>query len=345
MALDHPTGILKGGFRPFVTPPPRTAGEWDRRKPALRAAIRRLLGDLPPLFTPSPSITRRRRCQYGLIEEFRFDNGVGDIVYGWLLLPAVGLRRRPAILYHHYHGGRYEQGKRELFRKAFAPAGHRLRTGEELLRAGYVVLCIDAYAFGERRWQGTLGSDEQGRQTEESLFRAFIWQGRTLWGMMVRDDLLALNYLLSRPEVDANRVAATGMSMGSTRSWWAAALDERIRAVVSVACLTRYQNLIADGHVRNHGIYYYVPGMLKEGIDTESVIGLIAPRPHLTLTGDQDEGSPADGVRVINRFQQRLYGLYGCRSHFRGLLYPQVGHVYTPAMWRETLSWLARHLA
>jgi hypothetical protein len=135
-----------------------------------------------------------------------------------------------------------------------------------------------------------------------------------------------------------------GMSMGSTRTWWAAALDERIKVAVSVACLTRYQNLIAHGQVRQHGIYYYVPNMLKEKIDAESVIGLIAPRPHLTLTGDKDDGSPADGVRIINAYQEHLYKLYGKAENFRGVLYRGVGHKYTPQMWRETLNWLKKHL-
>jgi len=217
-------------------------------------------------------------------------------------------------------------------------------TGEALVRQGYVVLCIDAYAFGERRFQGPAGKKEEGGRTEASLFKTFLWEGRTLWGMMVRDDLLALNYLTSRPEVDPKRIAAMGVSMGSTRTWWAAALDERIKVAVSVACLTRYQNLIAHGEVRQHGIYYYVPNMLKEKIDTESVVGLIAPRPHLTLTGDKDGGSPADGVRIINSFEQYLYRLYGKPGDFRGVIYEGIGHEYTPKMWEETLKWLKKHL-
>ena len=84
--------------------------------------------------------------------------------------------------------------------------------------------------------------------------------------------------------------------------------------------------------------------MLKEKIDTESVVGLIAPRPHLTLTGDRDGGSPADGVRIINAHQEKLYKLYGKPENFRGLLCKGVGHQYTPQMWEGTLNWLRKHL-
>jgi len=339
---DLPPAVLSGGFASFRTPLPRSMKSWNKRRAELRKKLWRLLGDLPELFTPKAIIDERLSEDGYRLEHFTFDNGAGDTVYGYVLLPLGHRGRRPAILYHHYHGGRYKQGKQEVISRAFAKLN--FATGEALVRKGYVVLCIDAYAFGQRRFQGPAGEKEEGGKTEASLFKMFLWQGRTLWGMMVRDDLLALNYLVSRPEVDAGRVAAMGMSMGSTRTWWAAALDERIKVAGSVACLTRYQNLIAHGQVRQHGIYYYVPNMLAEKIDAESVVGLIAPRPLLTLTGDRDAGSPADGVRIINAFQEHLYRLYGKAENFRGLVYKGVGHEYTPEMWQETLKWLEKHL-
>lgn len=333
---------LKGGFQSFTTPRPASAEEWETRKTALRKTLMGLLGDLPSLFDPEVVVHNRESRDGYTLERLTFDNGVGDTVYGYMLIPADHKGRGPAILYNHYHAGKYGQGKEEVLTRTFPKLD--FATGEELARKGYIVQTIDAYAFGERRFQGPAGKKEQGAQTESSLFKTFLWEGRTLWGMMVRDDLLALNYLVSRPEVDPGRVAAMGMSMGSTRTWWAAALDERIKVAISIACLTRYQNLIAHGSVREHGIYYYVPNMLAERIDTESVIGLIAPRPHLTLTGDQDGGSPADGVRIINAFQRDLYKCYGKQANFRGLLYSGVDHDYTPEMWAETLRWLEMHL-
>jgi dienelactone hydrolase len=334
--------MLKGGFKAFRTSQPKTMEEWENRKADLRTRLWRLLGDLPPTFTPQVVIHDRRTQAGYFLERFTFDNGVGDTVYGYLLIPESPTGPRPAILYHHFHGDNYEQGKEEVVTKAFPDLD--FATGEELVRHGYIVQCIDAYCFGERRFQGPAGNREQGVQTETSLFKTLLWEGRTLWGMMVRDDLLSLDYLASRPEVNSGRIAAMGMSMGSTRTWWLAALDERIKVAVSVACLTRYQNLIAHGSLHEHGIYYYVPNLLRQGIDTESVVGLIAPRAHLTLTGDQDGGSPADGVQIINSFAQGLYKLYGKDDSFRGVLYPSVGHAYTRPMWHETLAWLSRHL-
>jgi dienelactone hydrolase len=342
LSRDLPPAVLSGGFASFRTPQPKSVQSWEKRRAELRKKLWRLLGDLPELFTPKVTIREKLSKDGYELERFTFDNGVGDTVYGYMLIPSGHKGRGPAILYHHQHGGMYKRGKEEVITKTYPKLD--FAAGEALVRQGYVVLCIDAYAFGERRFQGPAGKKEEGGRTEASLFKTFLWQGRTLWGMMVRDDLLALNYLTSRPEVDAKRIAAMGMSMGSTRTWWAAALDERIKVAVSVACLTRYQNLIAHGEVRQHGIYYYVPNMLKEKIDTESVVGLIAPRPHLTLTGDKDGGSPADGVRIINAFEEYLYKLHGKPENFRGVLYEGIGHEYTPEMWEETVKWLKKHL-
>ncbi len=346
---ESPEGLLFGGFKTFRVPLPQSADNWRKTQPQLRAKLWKLLGDVPPPFTPRVETIERRRHPGFEEQRIRFANGLGDSVYGCLLIPdGVGGgsgERRPAVLYHHYHGGKYEQGIEELFRPAFAEFGNEtLVTGPALVREGYVVLAIDAYGFGERHQRGPTGNRDRGQAVEAALFKTFAWQGRTLWGMIVHDDLSALNYLLSRDDVDPARVAAMGMSMGATRSWWAAALDDRIRCTVSVACLTRYQDLLAAGSVNFHGIYYFVPGVLKEQIDTEAICGLIAPRAHLTLSGALDAGSPLSGVKTVNDFQERLYGLFDRPKHYRGIVYVDVGHAYTPEMWRETIDFLRIHL-
>ncbi len=165
-----------------------------------------------------------------------------------------------------------------------------------------------------------------------------LWVGRTLWGMILRDDLMALDYLASRPEVDAKRIGVTGMSMGATRSWWLMALDERIKTGVPMACLTRYQNLIQHEALKAHGIYYFVPDLLNH-FDTEAVISLIAPRPALFMNGDQDAGSPADGIHAIESIVRPAYRLYKKKMLFKAPSIPGQGHIYTPEMWQRTLAW------
>jgi len=272
-------------------------------------------------------------------ENLLLDDGTGSGIPAVVLLPRGRPGPWPAICWHHSHWGDYEVGREELFE----PWPVRETPAVALVRRGYAVLAIDAWAFGARRGRGPGGPGETGRDEETSLAKAFLWQGTSLWAMMVRDDLIALDYLSSRPDIDPRRIGATGMSMGSTRTWWLAALDERIAAAACVACLTRSQALLARGALRRHGIYYFVPRLLRH-FDTEAVVSLIAPRPLLTLTGERDGASPAEGVRAIQRTCARVYGLYGRRSMFQGVLLPRTGHVYTPAMWRRVVAWFDRHL-
>ncbi|MBX6313475.1 MAG: dienelactone hydrolase family protein, partial [Isosphaeraceae bacterium] len=317
---------------------PENTGNWRERRPAVLRAVLDSLGDLPPRPAPPRArvVSRELRRGYTL-EKVAIENGVDSEVTALLLLPEGRKGRVPAILWLHSSTPDKTQ---ILIPKT---NGGEEPLGEAFVRAGYAVLAPDAYWHGDRAGTGPSGTAESGRAEQESLFKLNLWLGRTLWGMFVRDDQVALDYLCSRPEVDASRIGATGMSMGSTRAWWLAAVDERIAAVAAVACLTRYQNLIAHGELRAHGVYYFVNGLLKH-FDTEGVLALIAPRPFLALTGELDAGSPADGVRALERAVGGTYEALGVKDHFRSILYPEVGHTYTPEMRAEMLAWFRRWL-
>jgi hypothetical protein len=131
--------------------------------------------------------------------------------------------------------------------------------------------------------------------------------------------------------------------MGSTRSWWLAAIDERIKALVGIACFTRYKELIGQRALSAHGMYYFVPGILQH-FDMEAVMGLIAPRPFLALTGDSDRGSPLAGIRVLENKLDTAYKLYDSPENFKSIVYPNTGHVYTDEMKERMLAWFQKNL-
>ncbi len=319
---------------------PKSKSAWEKQRRQIRAQLWQLLGKLPPRpKTPKvEAISKQDRGEY-LLEKFQFDNGAGAIVPGCVLLPKTGSGKRPAILYCHWHGGEYEIGKEELFQAKHTPEP----PGPAFARRGFVVLGIDAYCFGERNGNGVGEPKDKGGQGEMNASKFNLWVGRTLWGMMLRDDLMALDYLVSRPEVDPDRVAVTGMSMGATRSWWLMALDDRIKTGVAIACLTRYRNLIEHQSLPAHGIYYFVPGMLNH-FDTEAVLALSAPRAILLMNGDEDDGSPADGIHAIEAAVRPVYALYGKEDAFQSFVYRRQGHVYTPEMWAKTMDWFSHEL-
>ncbi len=325
---------------PTAAPPP-TRAAWEAQRPHIRRCIHEALGPWDPL--PPATIDRQPATDLRLPEttvlRLSWDNGMGQTVPAYLLLPARRDRPLPAVYFCHAHGGRYALGKDELFEaSALGPT-----KAELLVRAGYAVLAADSWCFGERQGRGPGGPNQRGVDEEASEFKRQLWLGRTLFGLMVRDDLLGLQVARSLPEVDPSRVGIMGMSMGCTRAWWAAALDDRVAAAVCIACLTRYQNLIASGALDAHGIYYFVPGLLRH-FDTEAIVGLIAPRPLLTLSGDQDRGAPADGVRTIQDWCGALWAVHAAADRYRGRLYAGVGHSWTGAMWNEALAWLAHWL-
>jgi dipeptidyl aminopeptidase/acylaminoacyl peptidase len=319
---------------------PRTRRAWETRRATIRKTLGELLGALPPR-PKAPKVvtlTREERDGY-VVEKFQFDNGAGATVPGYLLLPAGARGPAPAILYCHWHGGQYDSGKEEIFRTNAVP----VPPGPALAKRGYVVAAIDAYCFGERNGQGPGGPQEKGGAGEMTASKFNLWVGRSLWGMIVRDDLMALDYLCSRPEVDARRVGVTGISMGATRTWWILALDDRPRTGVAVACLTRYRDLITTEGLKYHGIYYFVPDALRH-FDTEAVVALAAPRPMLFMTGDQDFGSPVEGIRTIEAKARPVWRLYGKEADFQNVIYAGVGHVYLPDMWAKTLAWMDEKL-
>ena len=305
-----------------------------------RKRLWQLLGDIPQPFLPDVSVLSKRDEPGYTLEHLSFANGVGDTVYGYMLLPKGIAKPAPAVLYHHEHGGKYSLGKDAAIKvreNGYAP-------GLALVEAGFIVLAIDAYGFDQREHQGPGGASESGASTELSLYKQFVWQGRSLWGMMVHDDLTALRYLRSRPEVDPARIGAVGMSLGGSRTTWVAALDETVKAAVPISQMTRYRDFADSGNLRMHAIYYYVPGMLVSGLDMEHIVALTAPRHQLILTGDLDPLSPIAGIHKVMDYASEVYRAAGAPDNLALALYEGVAHAYLPAMVEATVEFFGRTL-
>lgn len=299
-------------------------------KKVRRNQLYELLGDLPDRSRPASveKIAEEERAGY-ILEKLVLDLNGLDMVPAYLVRPKQQAGRLPAILYNHAHGGDYRLGKDELL------AGRDLLQlppyADVLTRMGVIALCIDHWAFGERR----------GR-TESEIFKEMLWTGRVMWGMMVYDSLRAVDYLQTRPDVDPDRLGTLGLSMGSTMAWWLAALDPRIKVCVDLCCLTDFQALIDSRGLDGHGIYYYVPGLLKH-FTTFSINSLIAPRPHLSLAGNFDPLTPPAGLSRLDLDLQRLYEAEGAPEAWQLKRY-NTGHFETAAMRAEIVAFLAHHL-
>lgn len=298
--------------------------------PRLRQELWDLLGDLPdrkrPITAQKISESEDRGC---ICEKLVLDLNGLEPVPAYFVRPKHLRSQAPAVLYHHAHGGDYALGKEELLRGR--PELQRPPYAEAITGLGWSGLCIDAWAFGERH-----------HRTESSLFKEMLWNGRVLWGMMVYDAVRALDYLAARPEVALGKIATIGLSMGSTMAWWLAALDERICVCADICCLTDFEALIEDGGLDRHGLYYFVPGLLKR-FSASRINELIAPRPHLSLAGLRDSLTPERGLRRIDRRLRQVYGQMGASEAWKLSAY-DCGHLETAEMRSEILLWLKRWL-
>ena len=296
-----------------------------------RALLYSMLGDLPDrqASIASTTIDVEEREGY-VLERLLLDLNTMEPVPAYFVRPAKKLSHYPTILYSHAHGDDFVLGKDELLRgrKDLAAPPY----AEVLTAQGYAVLAIDHWNFGERR----------GR-AESALFKELLWKGKVLFGLMVYDCLRAVDYLVSRSDVDASRIGALGMSLGSTLSWWTAALDARIAAVADICCLTDFNALIERGALDGHGIYYFVPGLLKH-FTTARIQALICPRPHLSLAGIHDPLTPPEGLDRIDRQMKQVYGHSGAPGAWH-LSRHHCGHLETTAMRAEVVGFLKKWLA
>lgn len=289
-----------------------------------------LLGDLPERNRPISSAFIEQTERDGfMVEALLLDlNGI-EPVPAYFIKPRHASGRLPCILYNHAHGNDYHLGKEELFEGRSGL--HKPAYAEALTAQGYAALCIDAWCFGERR----------GR-SESETFKQMLWQGQVLWGMMVYDSIRAVDYLTTRPDVDAERIGTLGLSMGSTMAWWLAALDTRIKVCVDLCCLTDFQAAIDTRGFDGHGYYYFVPSLLKH-FTAAQINALIAPRPHLSLAGIYDPLTPLSGLDRIDQELQQVYREAGNEAGWELKRYP-IGHYETAAMRRAVLEFLKQWL-
>jgi alpha/beta hydrolase family protein len=292
-----------------------------------------LLGELPWEHKPGPIKVRSTEQHEGYtLERLELDlNGI-EPVPALLLIPDIRQTPAPGLLYIHWHGGMYDLGKEQLVKGGSVQPAYAPVCAEK----GLVTLAIDSWCFGERKHEAN------GRTGEEDAFKLMLWRGQVLYGMMMFDEFRALDYLASRPEVDPTRLGALGMSMGATKAWWLAALEPRLRLCLDVCCLTDYEELIRTHGLKEHGIYYYVPSLLKH-FETAQINELIVPRPRLSVNGRKDALTPPAGVGKIRDHLLPLYRNYDKEEDCRIELF-DCAHEELPEMRKLILEWMDKYL-
>lgn len=271
------------------------------------------------------------------IESLYYDAEPDDPIPALLLVPdsASAAKPAPAVAVWHQHNGQYHLGKGEPAGLSGNPMHH---TGAALAREGYVVLCPDALCFEER--QDPTGKLKGGNY-ERFEFLRYVVGGKSMAWKNILDMRRAIDFLVSRPEVNGEKIGCYGHSMGSTHTWLVGPWEPRLKCLVGNCCLPTYK-AIHDNHML-HCFPNFVPGVFEYG-DTPDIAGLIAPRPLLLNFGEKDGGSPIDEVRRAVEVIGDAYMAMHAEDKFQYYIEEGSGHVLSDEMWKLTREWFGKHL-
>lgn len=353
---DFPLSFLSPRFRNYKT--------W---KSQARGKLLELLNYAPTACDPRPEIVERLDKGDHFREKIYFNTTPDIQVPAYLLIPKQAKRPAPAIVALHDHGGFYLWGKEKLVE---LEREHTVLTNfkrdyyggksvaSELVRRGYVVLVIDMFYWGERRmlldddpadWrtrpddikaESIAAFNQRSGQSEQLVGRTIFSAGFTWAGVIFWDDIRSVDYLLTRPEVDKNRIGCVGLSVGGLRSCHLAALDERIKAAVVVGWMASFPKQL-QRHVRNTiGHTKLVPGLYRF-MDYPDVASLAIPSALLVINGSRDGLFNLDGVHASFEKLAACYKKAGVADRFRGRMY-DTPHEFNTQMQTEAWEWLQR---
>lgn len=343
----------------------RDLGRWQNRA---RAKVFEHLFYAPPLVPPSPEVIRRIDKGDHIVEYLTFQTTPDLRVPAYALVPKSAKLPAPGVVVLHDHGGFYVWGKEKVVAlddehealRAFKQESYDGKSiATELVRQGYVVIAIDMFYWGERRMlladdpaayreremmtkEEIAAFNRRSSQSESLVARSLFAAGITWPGVMLWDDIRTLDYLASRPEVDARRLGCVGLSVGGYRSFLLAALDRRIKAAVDVCWMTSYASQISRHVVNTIGLTFHIVGLYRY-LDLPDLAAVIAPRSVLVINGSRDGLFSPEGVEAAFRKVEQCYRKAGVAERQRCRVH-DAPHQFNAAMQTEAWDWIRRWL-
>lgn len=310
----------------------RTLADIEKRRQRFRERVWDYLGGQPERTPLNPRQTGSLDRGDHRIEKIIFESRPGFHVTANLYLPTAGKPPYPAILYPLGH----ERGA-----KAHSAWQHCL---VNLARRGFVCLTWDPVGQGERvqfydeDWHdsklqaSTVEHTVLGMQCE--LLGTHIAQF-TIW-----DGIRALDYLASRPEVDAQRIGCTGNSGGGTHTAYLSALDDRIKVAAPSCYITSWRRLLESiGPQDSEQVF---PLFLKDEFDFPDYLYAFGPKPYLILSAIRDF-FPIAGARASYREATEVFVRAGSPGHVN-MFEADDGHGYTKPRREAGYRWFTRWL-
>ena len=308
-------------------PHARTRAAADDARPALRRKLEESLGfrrlPWPPVLNARTAGTVQRSGYR--IEKIVYESLPGTPVPAHLYILDNLHEAAPAILF--YNGHWWPDAKTRPDFQAFCI---------NMARLGFVVLTFDPFGQGER------GISTRDHRRIETLLAGVAQQGIAEY-----ETKCALEYLLSRKEVDPQRIGMTGASGGGYNTWITSALDDRIKVAVPVVGTSDFYEQIAVTrsldwyHASEH--CHFVPGLIRYANNHE-LVAMVAPRPLLIIAASQDQSFPIEGVRAVSRYSRELYASYDAANKAGFFEDSSAGHGYQQKKREAAYGWFLRWL-
>ena len=301
--------------------------DWEKLRPRYKEEYYHMLG-LWPMPAKSPleaTITGTLEGDGYVVEMLHYQSRPKLYVTANLYRPAKVEKgaRLPAVLYVCGHSGQGRNGNKTAFQSH----------GIWFARHGYVCLMLDTLQLGEIAGIHH-GTYREGRWWWHS-------RGYTPAGVECLNWMRGIDYLTSRPDVDPQRIAVTGISGGGAATFWIAAADERAKVAVPVSGMADLSSYVSNRVINGHCDCMFLYNTFRW--PWTRLAALVAPRPLLFTNSDHDGIFPMDANdRVINRLE-RVYSLYGA-SDLVDAVVSIGGHAYRKDIRQAAYRFINTHL-
>jgi len=316
----------------------RTAKQAEAWQKKLRAKLTELLGGFPAERAPLRPVTLDTREFPGYRrEKVVFDSRTGVSVLAYVLLPHSARKPSPSVVCVPGHGRGVDDivGIDEQGRDRTDKAGYQHDFAIQVAEAGLAAVAIEVMSFGCRRDPVT-AKGALGRSACQPSAGGAMLVGQTMIGWRVWDIMRTIDYIATRPELDASRVGCTGISGGGMCTAFAAALEPRIRASLVSGYMNTFRDSIGS---LSHCIDNYVPGILNWA-EMYDLAGLIAPRPLFVESGEKDNIFPIKASVEGFEKVKEIYAVFGAA----GLAEQEVFGLDHSFWGKRGIPFLVRHL-
>ena len=310
----------------------KSEGDVRRRQELVRERMFSTLGPLPGKTNLKAKVTGTLKRDGYTVEKVVYQSMPGFYVTGNLFIPDGGRKPYPAVLgtCGHSMNGKAADVYQALW--------------VDLVTEGFVVLTFDPPGQGERfmYWDEGLGSTWlEGTTTEHSMPGIqCLLTGANAATYFVWDMIRSIDYLISRPEVDPERIAVTGNSGGGMATAYLAAMDTRLAAAVPSCYLTSWRKLWST--IGPQDAEQNMLPFIGNGLDFGDFPLAFAPKPYLMNLAIRDFFNIV-GARHTYTEASRVYGLFGAEDKVAKFEADDY-HGYTRPPRQACVEWLARHL-